>query len=350
MNINNNLAGQPLNKMPIDYLAHTASHLPLMESTVRPIQIAILGFNDDYEQLRMNSLFAHAKRWQQPWEIVSEPEKADFLLVAADAAQDLTSWLGFQDRFYHDHIIAYTNYNFEQTRWFLKRPFGGAAPSALEFTILLKEISKTWAKTPPARTPKNSVNDDTLQVNVSKKKPFDWRERLKVLIVGSVGSGKTTAIKTLSDGDVVSTEAAPSDHNQHLKKTTTVAMDFGTLNLSNETQLLVYGAPGQRRFDFMSGILIKNSLGIIILVNNENSNVLTELNYYLDTHKEFLRNNYAVIGVTHNDLKPTPSLNEYAKFIEARGESWPVLKVDARSRDDMMKLVNQLLAQTIRLG
>ena len=59
----------------------------------------------------------------------------------------------------------------------------------------------------------------------------------------------------------MSTEVEPSDHTQHQKKTTTVGMDFGTLVVREKTQLMLYGAPGQRRFDFMSDVLQHNALG-----------------------------------------------------------------------------------------
>ncbi len=151
-------------------------------------------------------------------------------------------------------------------------------------------------------------------------------------------------------GNTISTEAAPSDQTQLRKKSTTVAMDFGSIGIEADTQLHIYGAPGQRRFDFMSEILIKNALGIVILISNESSDSLNELNYYLNTHKEFLKHNRAVIGVTHNDINPNPSIGEYDRFIKGRGESWPVIKVDARKREDMKKLVMSLLISTLKHG
>ena len=310
-----------------------------------PIGIALQGFDDAVEYNRMASLFAHAQRWQQPWQVLTDVAEAEFLLVAVDDGKALPSRQSFQGHFDDQHIIAYSKKPSAQARWHLHRPDGAKMPSPLEFTILLKEIGKAHAN----GLAKSSGYGEQVSLPIAKSQ-FNWRERLKVLIVGNVGSGKTTAIHTLSKGNAVSTEAVPSDHTQLQKKSTTVAMDFGTLAVDDETQLLIYGAPGQRRFDFMSGILIQNALGIIILINNETSNPLSELNYYLDSHRHFLLNHHAVIGITHNDISPTPSLNEYAKFIESRGESWPVLKIDARKHDDMQKLVDVLFDITLKHG
>lgn len=166
----------------------------------------------------------------------------------------------------------------------------------------------------------------------------------KILIVGSVGSGKTTAIKALTDGDCLSTEEKPSDHFQFQKKSTTVAMDYGNVFLDDDTHVRVYGTPGQRRFNFMSSILIGDAAGIIILVNNSISNPINELDYYLKAHYDFLQENHAVIGITHNDASPKPSLKQYKTYLEESNCSWPIFKIDARNRNDILMLVHKLMA------
>ena len=54
-----------------------------------------------------------------------------------------------------------------------------------------------------------------------------------VIFAGPMGAGKTTAIKTLSEIDVVSTEAANTDRDTVNKATTTVALDYGEIGLSD---------------------------------------------------------------------------------------------------------------------
>lgn len=75
------------------------------------------------------------------------------------------------------------------------------------------------------------------------------------------------------------------------------------------------------------------------------SDVLAELNYYLGAYDDFLRERPAVIGVTHNELSPIPSLKTYSQLLQKHGNNWPVFKVDARKYSDMHALVDALIQQ-----
>ena len=54
----------------------------------------------------------------------------------------------------------------------------------------------------------------------------------------------------------------------HRKGQTTVAMDYGTLQLDAQTKVHLYGTPGQERFDFMWEILAQGGLGLVLLLDN----------------------------------------------------------------------------------
>lgn len=77
-----------------------------------------------------------------------------------------------------------------------------------------------------------------------------------ILFMGPVGAGKTQAIDTISDIEVVNTDERASDQTRLMKSSTTVSMDVGTLQLGEGAKLRLYGAPGQDRFDFMWDILL----------------------------------------------------------------------------------------------
>jgi hypothetical protein len=168
---------------------------------------------------------------------------------------------------------------------------------------------------------------------------------IKFVFTGSVGAGKTCAIRTISEIDPVSTDVKSSEKEvlRH-KQTTTVAMDYGYITLENGERVYLYGTPGQRRFDFMCHILTKGALGLVILINNEMDDPLDELDYYLNLNAAFLLENPAIIGVTHFDVKNTPSIEDYYMALDERGDAWPVVRVDAREQEDISILLHVLIA------
>ena len=98
----------------------------------------------------------------------------------------------------------------------------------------------------------------------------------KIIFTGPVGVGKTTAIAALSDEPPVQTDASASDMTAVRKGYTTVAMDYGLIQLDENTKIHLYGTPGQERFDFMWDILSQGSMGLILLLDNTRGNPVIE--------------------------------------------------------------------------
>jgi hypothetical protein len=172
-----------------------------------------------------------------------------------------------------------------------------------------------------------------------------------ILFMGPVGSGKTRAIRSISDIEVVDTDALASDETALLKSHTTVAMDVGVLHLSDSDRLRLYGAPGQDRFDFMWDILLMQSRGLVLFVNHANPDPLADLEHYLQALEERLehRRMPMVIGVTHVDQKPGVSLDRYQELLRRRSCKFtdvvpPVFCVDAREREQVRGLLAALTA------
>lgn len=165
----------------------------------------------------------------------------------------------------------------------------------------------------------------------------------KIIFTGSVGSGKTTAIAAISDKKVVSTEALASDDVQSKKATTTVAMDYGVLNLHDGTRVHLYGTPGQQRFDYMWDILTAGGLGLVILVDNTIDDPVSEMVFYLKSFEKFLKDKPVCIGITRMDLASKPLLNEYQEKLVELGVYAPVFEVDARKAADVKTLVRSLI-------
>lgn len=121
---------------------------------------------------------------------------------------------------------------------------------------------------------------------------------MKLVISGPVGAGKTTFVQALSETEVISTEADATEDIG--KPTTTVAFDFGTLNLDGQ-ELHLYGTPGQDRFDFMWDVLCEGALGLVLLVAGNRPQDFLHARHIL----EFITSRNPVpfiVGVTRQDL------------------------------------------------
>ncbi|OYV19945.1 MAG: ATP-binding protein [Methylococcaceae bacterium NSP1-2] len=171
---------------------------------------------------------------------------------------------------------------------------------------------------------------------------------LKIVFVGNVGSGKTTAVSIISEVPVIGSEAKATEHDAlHRKLTTTVGLEYGVVHVDN-TKLHIYGTPGQRRFDFMASIICKGAAGMIVLIDNGHSQPLTEIDYFLQFHGPFLKKHPAIIGITHYDDNDTETyLIEYHSYIRKNGFSCPVMRVDAREKNQVQKLVTRLYNEII---
>lgn len=159
-----------------------------------------------------------------------------------------------------------------------------------------------------------------------------------------MGVGKTTAIAAISETPPISTDVANADTSV-AKATTTVGLDFGELTLDNGDRLRIYGTPGQSRFDFMWQILIRDALGLAILLDNARPQPLDDLATYLDGFAGALKEMPCALGISRCDTHPSPSLDDYARALEARGLVLPIVAVDLRKKDDVIALIETLLMQ-----
>jgi len=98
---------------------------------------------------------------------------------------------------------------------------------------------------------------------------------VKIVIAGGFGVGKTTAVASISEISPLTTEAAITSVGAEVdraaqvpaKTTTTVAMDFGCITIDEEVKLYLFGTPGQDRFGFMWGDLVRGALGALVIVD-----------------------------------------------------------------------------------
>jgi len=136
-------------------------------------------------------------------------------------------------------------------------------------------------------------------------------EPLKVVVSGPVGSGKSTLIRTLSETEIVDTDALASEAIG--KDLTTVAMDYGTLRLDDQLVYL-FGTPGQERFDFMWDVLTEGALGMLLLVRGDRPQDFPAARRQLDYLLSRRPVPY-VVGVTRQDRPPVWGPDEVALYL-----------------------------------
>lgn len=170
-------------------------------------------------------------------------------------------------------------------------------------------------------------------------------KKLRVVITGTVGAGKTTFVKTASDIDVVEIERDITDKSTSLKTKTTVAFDFGKLVLGDNMDLHIYGTPGQSRFDFMWDILIKGADSYILLVAANQPNGFSYAREILNFMNERVQVPF-IIGVTHRDCPDALSPEEIAESLGLTNtnNSPQIVTVNPNIRDSVIEALSVLVS------
>ncbi|MFE1839824.1 GTP-binding protein [Streptomyces sviceus] len=172
----------------------------------------------------------------------------------------------------------------------------------------------------------------------------------KILIVGHMGAGKTTMIESISEIRPVRTEETMTTAAAHVdradlpdKTTTTVAMDFGRIHLSDQLVLYLFGAPGQERFFNILEDLARGALGALVLCDPRH---LAETYPILELIEE-LELTYT-IAVNQFDDAPRYT-EERLREVMDLAPATPLVFCDARSRvstrDALIVLVQDLLTR-----
>jgi small GTP-binding protein len=163
---------------------------------------------------------------------------------------------------------------------------------------------------------------------------------LKIIVTGPFNAGKTQFIETVSDIDVVTTERRITTEDRGIKAETTVAMDYGRMEIDGVT-LHLNGTPGQARFDFMWEILATEMNGFIVLVDSTDHLSFADANELIALFHDFNDVPY-LIAASKQDMQGALSINEVRRGVGA-GDDVLVMPCVATQKTSVQQVLRQMI-------
>jgi uncharacterized protein len=193
-----------------------------------------------------------------------------------------------------------------------------------------------------APMPRTVVGGDSAEPTVSVT-------AVKLLVAGGFGVGKTTMVSSISEITPLRTEEVLTELSVGVddlsgverKTTTTVALDFGRITLSQHLVLYLFGTPGQDRFWFMWNELAQGALGAVVLADTRRlQDSFPSIDFFERRRIPF------VIGVNRFDGSPEYSVEEVRHALDV-DSLVPILLSDVRRRESSKELLVALTEHVI---
>ncbi|MEU7981147.1 MULTISPECIES: GTP-binding protein [Micromonospora] len=177
------------------------------------------------------------------------------------------------------------------------------------------------------------------------------RKSVKVVVAGGFGTGKTTLVGSVSEIPPLVTEEVLTQASIGVdditgvegKTSTTVALDFGRITISNDVVLYLFGTPGQDRFWFIWDELAQGAVGAIVLVDTR------RLGTSFPAVDYFERRGIPFVAAVNRFYGECPYTEEEIRAALELDETVPLLWCDARdrasSKQALIELVRHALAR-----
>lgn len=169
----------------------------------------------------------------------------------------------------------------------------------------------------------------------------------KIVVMGPLGAGKSTLVQTLTWGKAVVTEARNTDPAVG-KQYTTVAMDYGDIDLPGGDRLRLYGSPGQERFSYIWPILLAGAEGAIVLIDGSASKDSTLAGQHLKAIADNAPGLPVVIGFTRCGSTDDPVQPHWQHWLQDHAPHLPALPLDPRDMAQAIMAMDLLMSQIER--
>lgn len=166
----------------------------------------------------------------------------------------------------------------------------------------------------------------------------------KLVFIGAAGVGKTTAIRAVSDDRPVDAGALliPALGN------ISVVLDVGELTLDDGDVLHLYGIAGDENFDALRPLLGEGVMGLVILIDSTRPDSLATLERHLTWSAELIGAVPAIVVLNRQDAAAATSPEDHVRHLAQCGLDLPVVAIDPRERDDVLYLINMIVAMVAR--
>nr|MDO8083064.1 GTP-binding protein [Candidatus Freyarchaeota archaeon] len=159
---------------------------------------------------------------------------------------------------------------------------------------------------------------------------------MKILVTGSYHSGKSTIIRSLTQGKSISID----------KKNTTVALDYGIANIE-DLRINLFGTPGLKHFKILRQILSKGADGVLFMVDSQDKNSDQEAKAIWQEVQEFLPGVPITIAANKQDLPNARKVAQIREDLEIPPDVY-IIPMSAKTGQNVENALRVLLLVTVQ--